>query len=218
MNYCLPGTRTLEIGAAQGNISLLLAETGYDATAVDMRESYLSYSRKKYERGSMHWVSGDAFEVLFDKLFDMVILAEIVEHVAHPDDLIARALTLVAPGGFLIVTTPNQRFVRERAPTYAVACQDIARMEAEQFGPAGENHLFTLTMDELRSMIPADSVVVEEAFIDSILYNSHMQSLWDKLLLRSLMAPLAYRLRTNPLTREFVNAGLLMVVRKKGWH
>ena len=213
--YCPPGARTLEIGAAQGNISLLLAEADCDATAVDMREGFLSYSRKKYERGAMHWVRGDAFQVSFEAGFDAVILAEIVEHVAHPDDLIARSLRLVTPGGFLILTTPNQRFVRESSPSYKVACTDMARMEAEQFGPAGENHLFTLTMDELRSMVPSSGVVREEVFVSSILYNSHMQALWDNAPVRSLLTPLAHRLRNTPLIRKFVNAGLLMVVQRK---
>ncbi len=205
---------TLEIGSAQANISLLLAEAGFDATAVDLKEDFLAYSRKKYEHGEMRWLHGNAFELLLNTQFDAVILAEIIEHVAHPDDLIAHALSLVRSDGVLIITTPNQRFVRERAPTYNRAIMDKAGMEAKQFGPAGENHLFTLTMDELRSMVPAASSVVEEIFLDSILYNRHIQRLWDNRTTRSLLLPLAYRLRTNPVVRELANAGLLMVVRK----
>jgi 2-polyprenyl-6-hydroxyphenyl methylase/3-demethylubiquinone-9 3-methyltransferase len=213
--YARPGARTLEIGAAQGNISLLLAEAGYDATAVDLRKDFLDYSRKKYERGSMNWICGNAFELPFEAQFDAVILAEIIEHVAHPDDLIARSLTLVAPGGILVVTTPNHRFLRERSPSYSIACKDVAHMEDEQFGPAGEHHLFTLTMDELRSMVPPNGVVVEEWFMDSVFFNGHMQALWNNATTRSVLLPLAHRLRSVPLAREFVNAGLLMVVQKR---
>jgi len=208
------GGRTLEIGAAQANMSLLLAEAGYEATAVDLNADFLAYSRKKYERGAMHWLQGNAFELLLDTRFDAVILAEIVEHVAHPDDLIARALSLVEPGGILVITTPNHRFLRERAPSYAMATRDMKRLEAEQFGPAGENHLFTLTMEELRTMVPPTGHIIAEVFVDSILYNGHVQQLWDNKATRSLLLPLAYRLRTAPGLRELTNAGLLMIVRK----
>jgi len=214
--YCPPGARTLEIGAAQGNMSLLLAEAGYAATAVDLNEGFLAYSRKKYERGSMRWLHGNAFDVALEESADAVILAEIVEHVAHPAKLIAHAFSLVVPGGILIVTTPNQRFVREGAPSFGEASGDMERLEAEQFGPAGENHLFTLTIAELRSMAPSNGMVIQEAFVDGILYNSYLQALWNSATARSLLLPLAYRLRHVPTVREFLNSGLLMVIRKKG--
>lgn len=208
------GGCTLEIGAAQGNISLFLAEAGYEATAVELKEDFLTYSRKKHERGAIQWLCGNAFDLLLDTRFDAVILAEIVEHVAHPSDLIARALSLVEPGGVLVITTPNQHFVREHAPSYTAACKDVARMEADQFGPAGENHLFTLTMDELRSMVPPTGAVIEEFFVDGILYNHHMQGLWNNGATRSMLVPLAYRLRTRSPIRQFTNAGLVIAVRR----
>src|SRR5689334_8621916 len=80
-HYCVPGARTLEIGSAQGNMSLLLAEMGYDATAVDLREDFLNYSRKKYESGSMRWLCGNAFDLVLHETFDAIIIAELVEHV-----------------------------------------------------------------------------------------------------------------------------------------
>jgi hypothetical protein len=70
-------------------------------------------------------------------------------------------------------------------------------------------------MDELRSMVPPNGVVVEEWFMDSVFFNGHMQALWNNATTRSVLLPLAHRLRSVPLAREFVNAGLLMVVQKR---
>ncbi len=55
------GGRIIEIGCAQANMSLLLAESGYDCTACDIDADAIAYGRKKFEHGSMNWVVGDAF-------------------------------------------------------------------------------------------------------------------------------------------------------------
>jgi 2-polyprenyl-3-methyl-5-hydroxy-6-metoxy-1,4-benzoquinol methylase len=46
-----PGARILDVAAAQGNFSLMLAEMGYDVTWNDLREDLAAYVQLKHERG-----------------------------------------------------------------------------------------------------------------------------------------------------------------------
>jgi 2-polyprenyl-3-methyl-5-hydroxy-6-metoxy-1,4-benzoquinol methylase len=80
--------RILDIAAAQGNYSLRLAEMGYNVVWNDLREEFAGYVRLKHEYGRIDFCPGNAFEIAQDEEFDFVLIAEIIEHVAHPDDLV----------------------------------------------------------------------------------------------------------------------------------
>ena len=116
-----PGGLVADLGCAQGNVAIALAEADYRVSAYDLNASFLSYARKKVDRGEVSWHVGNVFDEPQNETFDAVVLSEIVEHVAHPDQLLARALDVVHVGGVLVITTPNGRFVRDQLPSY----QDI---------------------------------------------------------------------------------------------
>src|SRR3989338_2536719 len=46
----------LDIGCAQGNLSLILAEKGHKVVAVDIRNDFIEYSKLKHERGNIKWI------------------------------------------------------------------------------------------------------------------------------------------------------------------
>lgn len=204
----------LEIGSAQANMSLMLAEQGFAATAADLSQAALSYSRKKYERGRLEWRHGNAFEMQFEALFHAVILAELVEHVAEPAQLIRLAWDLVLPGGVLVITTPNGGCLTNRLPTYSAAVQEMDRLREFQFGPGGEHHLFALTMDELQSMIPDHAQVVERRWLCSLAINRRTQPLLHLGAARPLIRLAARTTEAMPGVRQLATTSLLLALRK----
>lgn len=146
-----PGARVLDVAAAQGNFSLALAEAGYDVTWNDLRAELADYVKLKHEKGILHFAPGNVFEVPFEALFDVVLITEVIEHVAHPDQFLARIATLVKPGGHIVMTTPNGGYVQNRLPRFS-DCPDPERFESVQFGPDGEDHIFLLHEDEIRPL------------------------------------------------------------------
>src|SRR3954470_4228087 len=46
-----PGPRVADLASAQGNFGLMLAEQGYDVTAVDIHPDFLRYAKKKHTHG-----------------------------------------------------------------------------------------------------------------------------------------------------------------------
>lgn len=58
--------------------------------------------------GGAGLVCGDAMRLPFrSETFDTVVASEIIEHVGNPEALVSEAARVLAPGGTLVVTTPN---------------------------------------------------------------------------------------------------------------
>ena len=149
-----PGAELLDLAAAQGNFSLTLAEHGFRVTWNDLRDELEGYVRLKYETGSIRYAPGNAFEVsqfAQPQGFDGVIAAEVLEHVAHPDAFLASVLQLVAPGGFLFLSTPNGEYLHTGLPRFSDVT-DRTALEAAQFQPGSEGHLFLFTNRELQTL------------------------------------------------------------------
>ncbi len=156
-----PGARILDLAAAQGNFSLALAELGFDVTWNDLRAELADYVRLKYERGQIAFAAGNAFELTFPSRFDAVLITEIIEHVAHPDDFLAKAAALVRPGGFIVMTTPNGGYFKNRLPKFS-ECADPAVFESMQFKPNADGHIFLLHPDEIAPLARSAGLQVEK--------------------------------------------------------
>lgn len=147
------GKRVLDVGCAQGNLSLALAERGYQVVAMDLRHSFLQYLRLKYEWGEVSCVCCTLERFPFRSgTFDVVLLGEVIEHVAYPETLLLDAAKLLATGGILVVTTPNGERLRTRLPTLS-AVRDRRELVVRQFEPDAEGHLFELTKWELLRLV-----------------------------------------------------------------
>ena len=120
-----PGARVLDVAGAQGNFSLALAEMGYRVTWNDLRGELADYVRLKHERGAVEYAPGNMFELRADTLFDAVLITEVIEHVAHPDQFLAQAAALVRPGGYVVMTTPNGRYFRNTLPKFSNARMQV---------------------------------------------------------------------------------------------
>ena len=155
-----PPATVLDVAAGQGNMSLRLAELGYRVTWNDLREDLAGYVALKREHGQIDFRAGNLFDLAPEQLYDVVILSEVVEHVAHPDALLAKAATLVAPGGHVVVTTPNGEYFRNPLPKFS-DCDDPSMFESEQFKPDADGHIFLLYADEVRSMAQSAGLTVK---------------------------------------------------------
>lgn len=152
INEVLPtGARILDIAAAQGNYSLSLAELGYDVTWNDLRGDLSGYVQLKHEHGKIAFAPGNAFEIVFPSCFDAILITEIIEHVAHPDDFLAKCASLVRSGGYVFMTTPNGGYFRNTLPKFS-ECPDPSVYETVQFKPNADGHIFLLHADEVETL------------------------------------------------------------------
>lgn len=156
-----PSGEILDIAGAQGNFSIALAELGYQVTWNDLREELADYIRLKADDSALkriHFAPGNAFELGYKERFDCVLITEIIEHVAHPDEFLRSAANMVRPGGHIVMSTPNGAYFGNKLPRFS-ACQDPSIYEHLQFKPNSDGHIFLLWPDEVRRMGEAAGLV-----------------------------------------------------------
>lgn len=156
-----PPARVLDIAAAQGNFTLALAEAGYEVTWNDLRADLADYVRLKQERGVVHFAPGNAFDLGLGAAFDVVLITEVIEHVAHPDAFLRKAGGLVKPGGHVVMSTPNGRYFRNPLPRFS-DFPDPSVFESRQFKPDADGHIFLLHPDELSRLATAAGLELRE--------------------------------------------------------
>jgi 2-polyprenyl-3-methyl-5-hydroxy-6-metoxy-1,4-benzoquinol methylase len=170
-----PGSRVLDVAAAQGNFSLALAELGYEVTWNDFRSELADYVKAKHERGVVHYSPGNAFDLKFAEPFDAVLLGEVIEHVAHPDRFLARISEFVRPNGWIVLTTPNGGYMRNPLPRFS-DCENPEQYEALQFRPDADGHIFLLHDDEIERLSQAAGLQLRELHhFGNVLTSGHMK-------------------------------------------
>lgn len=138
-----------DIGAAQGNFSLPLAEMGFQVIWNDIRPEILEYVRLKYEFGEVQFIVGNIFDLKLEQKFDCVLITEIIEHVAHPNLFLAKCKEFLNEEGIIVMTTPNGRYFRNKLPKFS-ECIDPSVYENRQFKPDSDGHIFLLHPDEIQ--------------------------------------------------------------------
>ena len=105
--------RVLDVGAGSSQVSPELSDRCALACAVDVSPAPLHFLRElDRANGRLHLVAGDIHTLPFRAgSFDRITVLEVVEHL--PADGVPRYLAelrrLLAPGGRLLLTTPNYR-------------------------------------------------------------------------------------------------------------
>jgi 2-polyprenyl-3-methyl-5-hydroxy-6-metoxy-1,4-benzoquinol methylase len=150
--------RILDVGCAQGTLALLLAEAGHHVVAVDLRPEFLTYARSRHERGDIQFVQGNAMELVLPDPVDLVFVNQVLEHLVHPVELVRGLQRMLVPGGRLVATTPNGRYMRSDLPHFA-ELGDLAQYEERQFFPDGDGHFFAYTATELEDVFTRSGLV-----------------------------------------------------------
>jgi SAM-dependent methyltransferase len=92
-----PGTRVLDIATGPGYVAARAAERGADPVGLDFSETMLAYARSRSP--NVEFVRGNATDLPFpDGSFDAAIVAFLLLHVGRPEEVVAEAARVVAPG------------------------------------------------------------------------------------------------------------------------
>jgi SAM-dependent methyltransferase len=103
--YGQRGCRLLEIGSGLGHLVGQL-EDSFQTFAADVNPWALQQSRSVAPRTAHLELSAEELPFA-DGVFGVVVLKHVVEHLPHPQRAIAEVGRVTAPGGILILATPN---------------------------------------------------------------------------------------------------------------
>lgn len=102
------GGSVLELGCADGGMSIRLPEHFEEITIVDGASAYIEAVQKQLGVKADYYI--DLFErVEIDRTFDTILATNILEHVADPQRILGRTAKWLAPGGVVILSVPNAR-------------------------------------------------------------------------------------------------------------
>ena len=102
------GRRILDIGCADGSLSLVFKEVlrAKEVYGLDISTEYLQEARKRGVKTFQVDVNQDRFPFQANS-FDVIIASEILEHCILPANLLREAYRVLKTGGYLILSTPN---------------------------------------------------------------------------------------------------------------
>jgi 2-polyprenyl-3-methyl-5-hydroxy-6-metoxy-1,4-benzoquinol methylase len=160
---CSEPSRVLEVAAGGGGLAAVLARNSCQVAVNDLREEQLVEAINEYSSAeSIRVLGGNVFDLSPDRTgkFDLVVACEIIEHVAHPQDLLNHLKNFLEPNGRILLTTPNGSYFRNKLPTYS-EIRDLRELESRQFKPDADGHLFLLTSQELSELAASVGLHVE---------------------------------------------------------
>ena len=103
----LEGKRALDVGCGAGLLAEPLARLGAEVTGIDAAPEVIAVARD-HAAGqglAINYRAGDVKDL--DGQFDLVTAMEVIEHVADPAAFLRALVARLAPGGLLILSTPN---------------------------------------------------------------------------------------------------------------
>ena len=107
--YVPSGTRHLDIACGQGGVLFVLRDFGCKGVGIELNEERLARCRQK----ELTVVRADMTRTLpFKKgTFELVTLISTIEHVSHPEVLLAEIDRVLSPDGLIAIQIPNPYFL-----------------------------------------------------------------------------------------------------------
>jgi 2-polyprenyl-6-hydroxyphenyl methylase/3-demethylubiquinone-9 3-methyltransferase len=103
----LAGKSALDVGCGAGLLAEPLARLGAEVTGIDASPEVIAVAREHAARAGLA-IEYQALPVeQIEGQFDLVTALEVIEHVAEPAAFLRSLARRLAPGGLLIVSTPN---------------------------------------------------------------------------------------------------------------
>ncbi len=104
----LEGKTALDVGCGAGLLAEPLARLGAAVTAIDAAPELIDVARDHAARQGLAIDYRAAAVEDIDGRFDLITSLEVIEHVADPQAFIAALARRLAPGGLMILSTPNR--------------------------------------------------------------------------------------------------------------
>lgn len=99
--------KVLEVGSGLGYLTYALSKKGYDIQGIDISFPAIMQAQKRY--GNLFQCTNiHHYSQHMGGRFQTVILTEVLEHIADPEKFLASIVHIIAPGGSIILTTPNK--------------------------------------------------------------------------------------------------------------
>jgi 2-polyprenyl-3-methyl-5-hydroxy-6-metoxy-1,4-benzoquinol methylase len=105
--------KLLDLGCGNGSFSSFLANQGFVVTGIEASASGVAQAQQAYP--NCRFRQGSIYDLDLTDLrqsFDIVLSAEVIEHLLYPKELVRVAKQCLRPGGTLVLTTPYHGYLK----------------------------------------------------------------------------------------------------------
>jgi SAM-dependent methyltransferase len=135
------GRRVLDLGCASGYLATILAGRGFDVVGVDQAGAVAGEPPFTFVAADL-----DAGLPPLDGRFDIVVMADLLEHLRDPLGFLRAARGLLAPGGLVLASLPNSGHIYFRLVVLS------GRFPAHDRGLFDRTHLHFFTLASWREL------------------------------------------------------------------
>ena len=122
-----PNAAILDVGCFSGNFYNFIKEKRRNInsfTGIDLSEKLIELATTRFPEQT--WKVGDCHALPFeDESFDVVTALEIIEHIEEPKKMLAEMMRVTKSNGSVIITTPNNNFVKDPAHVWSYSTTDM---------------------------------------------------------------------------------------------
>jgi 2-polyprenyl-3-methyl-5-hydroxy-6-metoxy-1,4-benzoquinol methylase len=106
-----PAQRVLDVGCSTGYLGQALqTEASRQVDGIELDPAAAQIAQRHYHRVFVGSVEDVAFVQSIAETYDAIILADVLEHLARPECVLAALAPLLKPGGYLLISVPNIAF------------------------------------------------------------------------------------------------------------
>lgn len=177
-----PGSTVLDVGCATGYLGAALSARGCRGWGIDRDAAAVAVAEPWYEEVRAMDLD-DCTELPWpENFFDVVLAADVLEHLRDPDGALQLLRRHIRAGGRLIVSLPNVAHVSVRLPLL------FGRFG---YGPTGildETHVRLYTFKTARELVESEGFTVERLVGASDHFGALLQSRRASRLVRGMLA------------------------------
>lgn len=139
--------RVLDIACGLGYGSAELAKSARTVCAIDIATQAVVEASRRYQSPNLSFMAASATRLPFpDASFDLIVAFEVIEHLEEWPALLSEARRLIAPGGQVIISTPNQSFYAQTRKTAGPNPFHVHEFQYAEFREALRTHFSSVTL------------------------------------------------------------------------
>lgn len=133
----MPPIVIADLGAGEGTISQLMAQTAKRVIAIDNSEKMVEFGAelaKRHQIANLEYRLGDLEDVpIRTGTVDLAFLSQALHHAVHPERAVTEAWRILKPGGRIAVLDLNRHHFEEAREMYADLWLGFTELEIEQY-------------------------------------------------------------------------------------
>jgi lipopolysaccharide biosynthesis protein/ubiquinone/menaquinone biosynthesis C-methylase UbiE len=105
------GKKVLDLASGEGYGTFLLSKNAASVVGIDMDHDAVLHASNTYKKENITFIEGSILQVPVaeEKIFDVIVCFEAIEHITEHDILLREITRLLKDDGILIISTPNKK-------------------------------------------------------------------------------------------------------------